>query len=67
MLPLCLSYRPATGLRRLWKRKPCLTLTVLPPLFPDPSAPRGRETLRLREEARQAMAECLAPRSGKGD
>lgn len=61
ILPMCIVYRKPRGLFRLWKRKPCMTLRILPPLFPDPSASRAAETLRLKEACYTAMENCLSP------
>ncbi len=59
ILPMCIVLREPRGLFRLYKRKPCMTLHILPPLFPDPSAPRAAEALRLKAACRAAMEDCL--------
>lgn len=59
ILPMCVTYRKGRGLWRL-KRRPCMTLHILPPVFPDMEAPRGPETVRLREACRAAMEACIA-------
>lgn len=58
VVPLCITQRPARGLW-FWKQHPCLTVHVLPALRPEPGAPRGPETVRLREAAFQEMDQCL--------
>lgn len=55
LIPMRITYREPRGLYRLYKRKPCMTLHVLPPVYPDPNAPRGPEIVRLREACRLAM------------
>lgn len=59
VLPMCITYRKPRGIWRL-KKRPCLTLHILPAVEPDPDAPRGKETVRLREETFARMAACLA-------
>lgn len=58
ILPMCVTYREPRGLWRL-KSRPCLTLHILPAVEPDPSAPKGREVARLREETFARMAACI--------
>lgn len=48
LLPSVITYAQPTGLHRLFKRKPCLRLTVLPPVYPDVSRPKRDEIARLR-------------------
>jgi len=54
VIPLVLTPRPPRGLWRL-KRKPCLTLTVLPPIWPDPSLLRKKAASTLMDAAYAAM------------
>lgn len=59
ILPMCVTYREPRGLWRL-KKRPCLTLHILPALEPDRSAPKAAEVVRLREETFEQMRACLA-------
>lgn len=57
VIPLCITYREPRGIWRL-KKRPCLTLHILPAVFPDLSAPKGREVPRMREETFRRMLAC---------
>lgn len=57
VIPFAVTYRPAEGLRGRLKKRPFLTLTILEPIFPDPSASRRGEIERMREEAFRRMKE----------
>lgn len=48
ILPMAITYRKPRGIYAL-KRKPCISLTLLEPIFPDKTAPKSKEILRLRE------------------
>lgn len=50
VLPMVLIQRKPTGLRKLFKRKPCLTMKILPPI--DPA---GKKQKDLMEECRAAI------------
>ncbi len=54
VIPLAISFRPAKGLYKLWKRKgyPTCTVEVGKPIFPDPSLP-------INERAKQMHDECF--------
>ena len=60
VVPCVISYRPRTGIWKLFGDKdlPLLTLTVCPPLIPDTTAPRRAEVDRLREEAHREMVQA---------
>ncbi len=62
VVPMCITYRKGRGLWRL-KRRPCMTLHILPPVFPDPAAPRAADTVRLRETCKAAMEACIRENS----
>ena len=57
VVPLCITYRKPRGIWR-FKKRPCLTLHILPAVFPDPDAPKGTEVSRLRDEAFRRMLAC---------
>lgn len=62
VVPMCITYRKGRGLWR-FKRRPCMTLHILPPVFPDPAASRAAETVRLRETCKAAMEACIRENS----
>lgn len=35
VIPMAFSYRPVTGLWKLWKKNPCVTLHIGEPIYPD--------------------------------
>lgn len=57
VLPMVLTFHRPKGLYRLYKRKPCLHLTVLPPVFPNTDSPKRAEVVRMREECHRCMRE----------
>jgi 1-acyl-sn-glycerol-3-phosphate acyltransferase len=56
VLPMVITYRRPAGAYRLYKKKPLLTLTILPPLWPDPALAKGPASRELLSRTRQAMA-----------
>lgn len=58
LLPTCITFAPRKGIWR-WKRRPCMTLHILPPVYPDPNAPKGSEVIRLRDACFAAMDACI--------
>ena len=48
LLPMAITFREPKGLYRL-KKKPCITLNILPAIYPDKNAPRADEIKNLRE------------------
>lgn len=57
LLPSVITYAQPTGLHRLFKRKPCLRLTVLPPVYPDVTKPKRDEIARLRAVCTRQMTD----------
>lgn len=57
VIPFVISYRPRTGIYRLFDKPevPLLTLHVGTPIFPDVTKPRKEETARLLHEAHAQM------------
>ena len=51
VLPFAITFREPKGLFRL-KRKPCITLTAMPPIYPDAQTPKREDVLRMKEEFR---------------
>lgn len=58
ILPMVITYRRPSGIYRLYKHKPCLTLNILPPVFPNPAAGKPGEVLRLMKECERLMREA---------
>lgn len=57
ILPLCVTYRPRTGIYRLFgnQQTPLITITIGDPIFPDTTKPRKIEVCNLRESAFNRM------------
>lgn len=57
VIPFVISYRPRTGIYKLFDKPeiPLLTLHVGTPIFPDVTKPRKEETARLLHEAHAQM------------
>lgn len=62
VLPYVITYRRPRGLYRLYKSKPCLTLHILEPVYPDTAENRRDETERLKNTVYQNMRNCFNPR-----
>lgn len=60
VLPMVLVQRKPRGLYRLYKRRPCLTLRMLPPVYPDASLPKRKAIAALQSAVRAAMEQALA-------
>lgn len=56
VLPMCVTYRKGRGLFRL-KRRPCLTVHVLKPVFPDRTKNRREEVDRMCGEVFAQMSD----------
>lgn len=63
VVPMVIVQEPPRGLLRLYKRKPCLHLCILPPIAPEPNLPPREAARILQARCREAMAETL---NGKG-
>lgn len=56
IIPVAITFRERKGLFRLFKRKPCISVTVLEPIFPDENEPSFRKkTEKLKERTRAAL------------
>ena len=53
ILPCAITYRPRTGIYRLFgkKEEPLVTVEIGEPIIPDKEAPRKTEVDRMREQA----------------
>ena len=59
VLPLVITFRKPRGIYRLYKKKPCVTLKILPPVFP--AAPRGRKSaLEMKDKCYSAMRQAIS-------
>ena len=65
VLPLAISYRPAHGIYKLFKKKyPLLTISIGEPIFPDLTIPEFEATEKMRaagEAAVRALMEANTP------
>lgn len=59
VLPMVITQEPPRGFFRLYKRKPCLRLHILPPVEADPGLTRREAIAWLNNAARSAMTACL--------
>lgn len=66
VLPMVIIQRERRGLWRVLKRKPCLTLTCLPAIYPDESLGRVDATYDLAERCWQAMDAALREGADEG-
>lgn len=55
VLPMVFTYRAPRGILRRLRRRPFLTLEILPAIFPDESLPMHRRSQRLLDDCRAAM------------
>ena len=55
VLPMVITFHSPTGIRRIYKRKPCLHLHILPPLWPDPALPKRQQIKDLQERCFYSM------------
>lgn len=70
VLPLRVVFREPRGLRKYLRKKPFVTLDILPPVWPDASLPARERSQRLQQNCRAAMeASCgtAAPRGAYED
>jgi 1-acyl-sn-glycerol-3-phosphate acyltransferase len=59
VLPMCLTTRENRGLYKLLKKKPCLTLRIGEPIFPEMHQLKRDAAAELQEKAEIAMRELL--------
>lgn len=60
ILPALITFRKPKGIYRFIKRKPCIQLTVLDPIYPNTKAPKTEEIRRLKELCKQYMQDNLS-------
>lgn len=59
VLPSVITFHRPKGVYRLYKRKPCIHLTLLEPVYPTPGDTSREEILRLRDVCRNRMEEFI--------
>ena len=61
IVPCAITYRPRTGIYRLFgkKEEPLITVEIGEPILPQKDAPRKAEVDRMREEALNAMLKMM--------
>ncbi len=55
IIPMGISFRESKGIRKLFTKKPCATLTIGEPIFPDTSLPINEAVNKLHKEAYHVM------------
>lgn len=60
ILPAVITFREPKGLYKIYKRKPCIQLTVLDPIYPNTKSQKTEEVRRLKELCRQRMQDGLS-------
>ena len=55
VIPLTFSYRPRKGIFKLYKKRPCVDLTIGEPMLPDISLPRKEAIDKMHKEAYHIM------------
>ena len=55
ILPSVITFHRPRGIYRLYKRKPCIHLTFLEPVYPTPNDTSREEILRLQKVCRERM------------
>lgn len=59
IVPFAICQRPRRGLWRILKRRPCFTLKVLSPLYPDQSLKHGKAVADLMERSYRSLGTAL--------
>lgn len=70
ILPLLISFRKPRGLYALYKKKPCITITLLPPINVPKEGTRKEKIIKLRDVCQEKMSKAyslveIIPRSGR--
>lgn len=55
VLPMVITYREPKGLYRLFKKKPCMDLTILEPIYPPQAETPQQSALLLQQQVENAM------------
>ena len=64
VLPAVLTLHEPRGWRRFFKKKPCLHLHLLPPVFPEQGAEPREEARRLQSLSRERMEQAIEAEKG---
>ena len=59
IIPFVFSFRKPTGILKLFKSKPCLILSVLPPVYPKQNLAFNERYLDLKENVYKKMSEKI--------
>ena len=59
IIPFVFSFRKPTGILKLFKSKPCLTLSVLPPVYPNRNLAFNERYLDLKDNVYKKMSEKI--------
>lgn len=61
VLPHVITFRPCVGLRSLWRKKPLVTLHLLPAVYPDLLLSRREGIAKLRQQCLEQMKGIQEP------
>lgn len=59
IIPVALVQRPASGLRRIFRKKPLFKVVICPAVYADPALAGARQIEDLRDRTHQAMCKAL--------
>ena len=59
IVPLVFSFYEPTGFYKLYKKKPCVQLEVLDPVYPNNNLPRGEAIQQLKDKIHHQMEEKI--------
>lgn len=60
VVPLVITYRKPRGVYRLYKHKPCITLNVLKPVYPEDGAGTGETARSFRDSCYEQMSSAMS-------
>lgn len=66
VLPMVFTFRAPRGIGKRFRRKPLITLEILPAVFPDESLPMHRRSQKLLEDCYAAMSDAIKRASRGG-
>jgi 1-acyl-sn-glycerol-3-phosphate acyltransferase len=67
VVPMAITFRQPSGLYRLFKKKPLVTLNVMAPVYPDAALPVRARAAALESACRSAMLACVTGASGEAE
>ncbi len=55
IIPMVYTFRKSTGILKYIKKKPCITLTILAPVYPNPTSDKFEEIQNMKQEVYHKM------------